>query len=107
MPIDDPQAVKFCNENARVMADLIEAMDRTCTQFMLNVVRDFEQVAQVQAAGDSDAIVDGSAADGRPGVTKAHIAQLKFVVEQLQACLGTDDRRTLVHNWVVNAAPKF
>lgn len=107
MPITDPQAVRFCNENARVMADALEKFDRTATQFMLNVVRDWEDRPEVRAAADGDIVVDGSARDGRSPVTKLSVGQLKYVVEQIRACIATDDRRQLTHNWVTNSNPLF
>lgn len=103
--ITDAQAVRFANENARTLADLIERMDRTLDAFALNVVRDFEEVTGGNQNGD--VIVDGSAADGRNGVTKQDVAALKFVCEQLKACMNTDDRRAVVHRWAVNSAPLF
>lgn len=107
MAITNAQAVAFCNGRARIMADLIETMDRTATQFMLDVVENWEEVAEVIAAGDSDAIVDSTPPDGRTPRTKVNVGEMKFVVEQVQACLATDDRRALIHGWVTNSQPKF
>lgn len=99
------QPVRFCNENARTIADLIGKLDRTLDQFALNVVRDFE--AHTGANQNSDAIQDGSATDGRNPVTKVNVAELKYVCEQLKACMNTDDRRAIVNRWAVNAQPIF
>jgi hypothetical protein len=103
--ITNPQAVRFANENARTLADLIAKMDRTLDQFALNVVRDFEAHTAGDAGGDS--IVDGAAEDGRNQVTKDNVGELKFVCEQLKACLNTDDRRAIVNRWAVNSQPIY
>lgn len=103
--IDNEQAVRFCNNYARTIADLICSMDRSIDQFLIYVVRDFENLTGGNADGDH--IVDGSAGDGRPPVTKVNVAQLKFVAGQLKACMDTDDRRALVDNWVVHGEPIF
>jgi len=103
--ITDPQAVKFCNENGRIMADAMLKFKRTADQFLLNVVRDFEQ--RTSGNQDSDSIQDGAASDGRNPLTKANVAQLKFVVEQMVGCINTDDRLQLTEAWGVNTQPYF
>ncbi len=103
--IENPQAITFCNTRARRLADLIITLHRTLPQFMLEVVRDFENLTGGDANGDL--IVDGSAQDGRPGVTKVNVAELKFVVEQLQNTMNTDDRVAIVNRWAVNGQPLF
>ena len=103
--IDNPQAVAFCNTRARKIADLIRSLDRTIPQFLLEVVRDFEELTVGNA--DGDLILDGAAEDGRAQVVKLNVGQLKFVCEQILACIDTDDRRDLVNNWVVNGQPIF
>lgn len=103
--ITNTQAVRFANERARVIADLIEKLDRTIPQFMLDVVQLFENNTGGNA--NEDAITDGSASDGRNPVTKYNVGELKYVVEQIKACLDTDDRRAVVHKWAVNGAPAY
>lgn len=105
-----PQAIKFANENARTIADLLGKLDRTTDQFLLNVVRDFETPTSGNANGD--VISDGSepaapTPDGRPSVTKENVAQLKFVVEQIQAAMRQDDRQEIVNRWAVNTQPIY
>ena len=78
---------------------------RTCKQFPHNVVRDFE--ALTGEAQNSDEIDDGAEASGRPVVTKAHVAELKFVFEKLVECLETDDRLALLDRWVQNSQPLY
>jgi hypothetical protein len=103
--ITDPQAIRFANENARTIADLIGRLDRTLDQFALNVVRDFESQTGGNANGEE--IDDGAAADGRNVVTKLNVGELKYVCEQLKACMDTDDRRAIVNRWAVNSQPIY
>lgn len=103
--IVDPQAVNFCNQKARRAADLVAALDRTIPQFLLDVVRDFEDITGSNV--DGDPIIDGALEDGRNQVTKVNVAQLKFVLEQIKAAMDTDNRRDLVNEWVTNGQPIF
>lgn len=103
--ITNTQAVRFCNEKARVLADLVEKTRRTAQQFALDVVSEFE--ANVGGNAGGDLVVDGSATDGRQPVTKDSIAALKYVAEQLVTCLTTDDRAVLVANVSVNGQPAY
>ncbi len=104
--ITDPQAVDFANTKARAIANLIESLDRTIDIFLIDVVEDFEDRTGGNANGDV-VIVEGLINDSRNPITKQNIAELKFVVEQIKACLDQDDRRTLVHNLVVLGQPIF
>ena len=105
MAITNPQAVKFSNEKARTLANHIASMDRTLTQFMLDVVTAFE--ANTGGNTNGEVIEDGATIDGRPVVTKVNVAELKFVVEQLQAAMATDDRRVIVNKWVNQGQPLY
>lgn len=106
--ITNAQAVRFSNENARPMADLTESLRRTAEQFLINVVA-FEAIVGVDGQGNAngDAVIDGAATDGRPIATKGGVLALKYVCEQVVACLNQDDREVLVHNLVVNGQPRF
>lgn len=104
--IIDPHAVRFANENCRVMADMLQAAYRTAKQFALNVADNFESHTGGNANGD--VIVDGSEVDGRPGPrTKYNVGELKYVCEQFAACMETDDRLAIVGRWAVNGLPRF
>ena len=104
--ITDPRAIKFCNENARTIADLIEKFHRTIPTFMLNVVQDFEKHTANNA--DQDKIVDlNQPNDPRNPLVKVNVAELKYVVEQLQLALETDDRLEVGHRFVVNGQPIY
>jgi hypothetical protein len=102
--ITNPLAVRFANERSRTIADIIETMDRTCQQFMIEVL-DFE--AATSGHADTDVIADGSATDGRTTVTKLDVLALKYVVEQVLAAMATDDRRQVVGKWSVNGRPLY
>lgn len=102
--ITNAQAVRFCNENARPLADIIESVRRTAEQFAINVVA-FEAATSGNANGD--VVIDGAATDGRTLATKGKVAALKYVAEQLVACLNQDDREVLVHDLVTNGQPRF
>lgn len=105
MAITNPQAVKFSNEKARTLANAIQTMDRTLSQFMLDVVTAFE--ANTGANADGEVIEDNATLDGRPVVTKVNVAELKFVVEQLQATMAVSDRRAVVNRFVNNGQPLY
>lgn len=104
--ITNAQAARFADERARTIADLIWSLDRTLSQFMLDVVRDWESVPEVAAAQNTDVIVS-SQPDSRNPVTKYNVGELKYVCEQLIACMATDDRRAIVNRWQVNGKPIF
>lgn len=102
--IANAQAIKFCNERARPMADLVCKLVRTMPQFMIDVA-EFEKYVQENVEGDL--ISDGSDIDGRSPLSKKNIAELKFVIEQLIACMDTDDRAALAQHVAVNTQPIF
>lgn len=103
--ITNPQAVDFCNEKLRVLADLIERARRTSEQFLIDITTEFE--AHTGGNANEDVIIDGAAQDGRSVITKQRVAEVKFVAEQLVTCLNTDDRETLIANVSVNGQPLF
>lgn len=103
--IIDPAVRKFANEKLRVMADMVEQTRRTGEQFLIDVAAEFESLTSGNASGD--VIVDGAATDGRSIITKQSVGEVKYVVEQLVACLNQDDRETLIANVSVNGTPRF
>lgn len=104
--ITNAEAVSFCNEKARTLANLIEKMDRTLDAFALDVVQMFE--SNTGGNGDNDPIIDYSGVpDARHRVTKIDVPKLKYVCEQLKACMNTDDRRAVVHNWATDGTPIY
>jgi len=103
--ITNPQVIRFCNEKARVLADLIETTRRTAEQFAIDIVPEFE--GHTSGNVNADVVVDGAETDGRQIVTKGGIGGLKYVAEQLVTCLTTDDRESLVAVVSVNGTPRF
>jgi hypothetical protein len=103
--IVNAQAVRFCNEKARPLADLIEKTRRTAEQFALDIVTEFEANTSGNANGDT--IIDGAATDGRQVIDKGDILGLKFVAEQMVAALTQDDREALVAAVSVNGTPIY
>lgn len=70
MAIDDPQAVRYCNEQVRVTADLMMSLYETCKRLKLNW--DAHMLSQL-IPNDNSPIEDGSATDGRPPITGAMV----------------------------------
>lgn len=68
--ITDPQAVLFCNQHIRTIADQLAR-----TYYKLSALRD-QWVALGMSSkipNDTSPIVDGSATDGRPPITGADV----------------------------------
>lgn len=103
--ITHPEAVRFCNEKLRVLADLIEKTRRTAEQFAIDVVSEFE--AHTSGNANSDVVVDGAATDGRSTITKQNVLEVKFVAEQMTAAANQDDREALIAAVSVNGQPSF
>lgn len=76
--IDNPQAVKFCNENIRVAADKLAQ-----TYYFAKSVRNEWHARNMGATipVSSDEIIDGSAVDGRPVITANDINVLMQSIE--------------------------
>ena len=66
--INNPHAVRFCNEQVRVLADTLLSAFRTA-----QAVRDYyyahPELGSLFYANQADAVEDGSATDGRPVLT--------------------------------------
>lgn len=103
--ITNPQAVRFCNEKARVLADHIEKTRRMAEQFAIDIVTEFE--AHTGGNANGDVVADGADVDGRGEITKLDVGALKYVAEQLVTCLTADDREALVSAVAVNGTPLF
>ena len=103
--ITNPQAVAFCNQKLRPLADLIEKVRRTAEQFAIDVATEFE--ANTGGNANSDVIIDGAAVDGRSVITKQNVLEVKFVAEQMVAALTQDDREALIAAVSVNGQPIF
>jgi len=71
--ITDVEAVRFCNEHARIVADKIAGAQGALSGFLsLWAVKDLAS----KIPNDSSVIIDGSASDGRTQITGADIHAL-------------------------------
>jgi hypothetical protein len=103
--ITNPQAVNFCNDKARVLADCLVAAKRTADQFMIEVVRDYESQTASNVAADQ--IIDGSLVDGRQRVVHSNVAELKAVVTSFLAAMNAANVMTNTNKWAVNGRPLY
>ncbi len=88
MPITNPQVVKWSNERARVICDLITRLDYALTAYKA----DYDAAgitALVVAAGSSELIEDGSATDGRTRMIGSQLLGLKATIDQLRTNFDT------------------
>ena len=103
--ITNPQAVKFCNEKARRLANAVETVRRTAEQFAVDITTEFE--AHVGANDNGDVIVDGAGSDGGGVINKGDILALKYVCEQMVIALTANDAEAVVAKVSVNGEPLF
>lgn len=66
--IDNPQAVKFANEQGRVLADALSTAYWTAKRLVTNYYSDPE-LGSAYTTGILDTVADGAVADGRPVIT--------------------------------------
>ncbi len=88
MPITDPQVVKWANERARVICDLITRLDYAIAAYKTDYLAEGIG-ARITAAGPSEIIVDGSATDGRTPMTGTTLINLSATVNQLRTNFDT------------------
>lgn len=84
MPIDNPQAVRFCNEQVRILADTLLSAYRTA-----QAVREFyyahPDLGDLFYNNSSELVEDGSATDGRPRMTGNDVLALITRADELVA----------------------
>lgn len=84
MAIDNPQAVRFCNEQIRILADTLLTALRTA-----EAVREFyyahPELGDLFYNNSSELVEDGSAMDGRPRMTGADVLTLITRADELVA----------------------
>lgn len=102
--ITHPRALRFRDNNARVIAEQALSLYRTIGQFQTLLVENFENLTGANANGDT---IGESENHVLHPITKENVAQLKFVIEQLEACFDTDDRVAILSRWAVNSSPYF
>ena len=90
--IINPEAVKFCNEKARTLADKATAYYYAA----LALVNEWDATDMAtKIPNTSDVIVDGSATDGRSPITGANVNGLKSHVDAMIADLEATDNLKL------------
>lgn len=82
MPNSNPQAVQFCNQYVRPMADETYAFYLTAKKFLQ--LWNSQNLAVV-IPNDSQQVADGSATDGRPTMTDAQVNILQSNVASFVA----------------------
>ena len=101
MPIDNPQAVRFCNEQVRILADTLLAAVRTA-----EAVREYyyahPELGTLFYQNLSELVEDGSATDGRPRMTGNDVLALITRADELSADYRANSNDKL--NTVLRAA---
>lgn len=101
MAIDNPQAVRFCNEQVRILADTLLSAYRTA-----QAVRDFyyahPELGDLFYQNSSELVEDGSAFDGRPRMTGNDVLGLITRADELVADYQATNNAKL--NTVLKAA---
>jgi len=101
MPIDNPQAVRFCNEQIRILADTLLTALRTA-----QAVREFyyahPELETLFHQNVSEFVEDGSATDGRPRMTGNDVLALITRADELVADYQANSNAKL--NTVLRAA---
>jgi hypothetical protein len=86
--ITDTQVVRWSNERARTLADLL-----TRTSYVLSgFIADYAAqgiAAKITAAGAANNVGDGAATDGRPFVTGTQLTNLRAAALQVQTAIDT------------------
>ena len=105
--ITNKQAVGFLVNKCRPVADIVEKARRTAQQFAIDVPGEFE--AFVGENANEDVVADGSdtATDGRQIITKADVASLKYVLEQMVTTLTSFDFSATVSKFSMDGRPIF
>ena len=98
--IDNPQAVKFCNENIRIAADKIAHVyyfaKATVDEWVANNMGEKIPVS-------NDIIDDGSITDGRPVITGNDVTVMMYALQNLVADFEASDKSKL--NSILKISP--
>lgn len=104
--ITNPQAVKFCNEKVRVLADSLLQAIATARQFD----SDYGAISgDTLFPNTSDLIADGSDVDGRSRVQAQVVRAIRTQAQDLLtwAATGNPTRETRLRSIAVNGQAKF
>lgn len=102
----NPQAVKFCNEKARVFADSLLSAIETARQFDALYGA---QSGDTLFPNTADLMADGSDVDGRPRVQSQVVRALRTAAQDLLTWAGTGNptRETRLRSIAVNAGSRI
>ena len=82
MPIDNPQAVRFCNEQIRILADMLLSAYRTA-QAVCEYYYAHPELGTLFQQNGNELVEDGSATDGRPRMTGNDVLALVSRADEL------------------------
>ena len=92
--IDNAQAVRFCNEQIRILADVLLSAVRTAQN-----VREYyyahPELGDLFYAGIADNVADGSETDGRPIITGNDVMGLITRADELNADYSANNNAKL------------
>ena len=107
MTITNPEAVRFCNEKARVFADALLQAINTADTFL----REWNANTGLAVAlpNTAEDVGDGSALDGRHGLTGVKINALITAANDIMtwANTGSPTRRDRLNTIAVNAQSRY
>lgn len=102
MALDSPQLIAFCNEDLRIIADRLVAIDVRLAPIIAEYnAKNLGTV--INDGGSSGPVLDGSAVDGRTIVTGGDVFNLVTLLIDLQTFL-TQGRKDVLYKWQVNGA---
>lgn len=99
--IDNPQAVRFCNERVRTAANAFAQLYNWAKSVSAEWTAQDMALKIANSAGDK--VIDGSATDGRPIITGEDVYNVKDLVSEIIMLLETNTSEKL--NKVLRVAP--
>jgi hypothetical protein len=94
MAIENAQAVRFCNEQIRILADVLTSAYWTCKAVRANYYA-APELGDLFYAGIAEEVADGSQTDGRPIITGNDVMALITRAEELIAGMEADNNAKL------------
>lgn len=92
--IDNAQAVRFCNEQVRILADILTSALRTAQN-----VREFyyahPELGTIFTDGISEEVSDGSQTDGRPIITGNDVLAIITRADEMNTDYSADNNAKL------------
>lgn len=94
MAIDNPQCVRFANEQIRILADVMTSAYWTAKAVKANYYAN-PDLGDIFYAGIAEEVLDGSATDGRPIITGNDVMGLITRAEELITDLEANNNAKL------------